>query len=94
MSKMLLSFLNFTHYDLHLPHYAYILIYECSIRVFQTLTVLLEYNNNNNNNCDRVCKNQSYLHIKFDLILSLSNLITLFPNIVFYQNFYHVHRVK
>ena len=31
--------------------------------------------------CDRVCENQSYLHIKFDLILSLSNLITLFPNI-------------
>ena len=30
---------------------------------------------------DRVCENQSYLHVKFDLILSLSNLITLFPNI-------------
>ena len=37
--------------------------------------------------CDRVCENQSYLHIKFDLILSLSNLITLFPNIVLYQKF-------
>ena len=36
---------------------------------------------------DRVCENQSYLHIKFDLILSLSNLITLFPNIVLYQKF-------
>ena len=34
--------------------------------------------------CDRVYKNQSYLHIKFDLILSLSNLITLFPTIVLY----------
>ena len=33
------------------------------------------------NNRDRVCENQSYLHVKFDLILSLSNLITLFPNI-------------
>ena len=24
-------------------------------------------------NCDRVCENQSYLHVKFDLILSFSN---------------------
>ena len=32
--------------------------------------------------CDRVWENQSYLHVKFDLILSLSNLITLFPNVV------------
>ena len=31
--------------------------------------------------CDRACENQSYLHIKFDLILSLSNLITLYPNL-------------
>ena len=30
--------------------------------------------------CDQVCKNQFYLHIKFDLNLSLSSLITLFPN--------------
>ena len=27
--------------------------------------------------CDRACENQSYLHVKFDLILSISNLITL-----------------
>ena len=31
--------------------------------------------------CDQVCENQSYLHVKFDLILSVSNLITHFPNI-------------
>ena len=37
-------------------------------------------------NSDRVCKNQSYLHVKFDLILSLSNLITLFPNMYFIKN--------
>ena len=37
---------------------------------------------------------QSYLHVKFDLILSLSNLITLFPNIVLYQKFYHTHKIS
>ena len=47
-----------------------------------------------NNICDRVCKNQSYLHIKFHLILSLSNLITLFPNIVLYQKFHHIHKIS
>ena len=26
--------------------------------------------------CDQVCENQFYLHVKFDLILTLSNLIT------------------
>ena len=41
--------------------------------------------------CDRVCKNQSYLHIKFDLIL---NLITLFLNIVLYQKFHHMHKLS
>ena len=38
---------------------------------------------------------QSYLHIKFDLILSLSNLITLFPNIIPYHKFHHIpYRTK
>ena len=44
--------------------------------------------------CDRVCEKQSYLHIKFDLILSLSNLITLFPNIVLHQKFHHTHKIS
>ena len=44
--------------------------------------------------CDRVCEDQSYLHIKFDLILSLSNLITLFPNIVLYHKFHHIHKIS
>ena len=39
--------------------------------------------------CDRLYENQSYLHLKFDLILSLSNLITLFPNIVLYLSKFH-----
>ena len=45
-------------------------------------------------NCDRVCENQSCLHVKFDLILSLSNLTTLFPNIVLYQTFHHIHKIS
>ena len=44
--------------------------------------------------CDRVCENQSYLHVKFDLILSLSNLITLFSNIVRYYKYHHVHKMS
>ena len=44
--------------------------------------------------CDRVCENQSYLHVKFDLILRLPNLITLFPNIVLYQKFHHMHTIS
>ena len=36
---------------------------------------------------DQVCKNQSYLHVKFDLILTLSNLINLSPNIPYSENF-------
>ena len=45
--------------------------------------------------CDRVCENQSYLHIKFDLILSLSN-ITLFPNIVrtLSKNSSYIHKIS
>ena len=42
---------------------------------------------------ESICKNQSYLHVKFDLILSLSSLITLFPNIVLYQKFHHFSRL-
>ena len=49
---------------------------------------------NRNEICDRACENQSYLHVKFDLILSLSNLITLFPNIVLYQKFHHIHKIS
>ena len=32
--------------------------------------------------CDQACENQSYLRVKFEIILNLSNLIILFPNIV------------
>ena len=41
--------------------------------------------------CDRVCENQCYLHVKFDLILSLSNLITLFPNIASTIKYFNIY---